>query len=946
MTDTASDVQQGKLPVEETPLLVLLDGHAMVHRAFHAIQNPLTLRRTGEEIRGVYGFTQMLLKAIDTLKPTHLILTFDMPGPTFRHDMFDEYKAQRPSMSDELRGQFPHIRRLLEAFHVPIFELSKYEADDLLGTLSAHARDKDVDTVIITGDTDTLQLVGPHVRVLLQYSTQKQTLYGEPEVGERYGGLTPDQVIDLKALCGDTSDNIPGIPSVGPKTAIKLLLQYDSVQGIYDHLDELPAKQQALFEEHRERVFQGLTLVTIVRDAPVELSMDDCKWGQYDRAEVVEVLKDLEFFSTISKIPQGANDSAGEDSPLQPSLMPAPVGDAVDTDYKTVTDAKSLDAMVKELAASKGFAFDTETMPIGEDVKGVQPMRSGLVGLSFSTEKGKAWYVPVGHAEGTQLTWDQVLEKLRPVLEDPNVPKAAHNANYDLTMLGTNGVTIQGFAFDTMLAAHLLGHKAIGLKNMSLDLLGIETTPIADLIGTGRKMTTMDQVSIELVSPYASADADMTFRLWGMLEERLKTEGLLELFTKVEVLLTPIIVQMQITGIALDVGLMETMAVSLGERIGTLEQDSYDSLGHTFNLASPKQLGEVLFDELKLGEMAGIGKPKKTKTGGYSTDASALESLSGAHPLVDMVLEYRQLSKLKSTYVDALPSLVNPRTGKLHTTYNQAGSVTGRFSSNDPNLQNIPIRTDLGRQIRVAFHPGEEGWLLLAADYSQIELRVLAHLSEDPGLLEAFRSDQDIHAATAAQVYGVELDQVTPDMRRIAKVLNFGIIYGLSAFGIAQQTELSMEEGRDFIESYLGRYPKVKDYIENTKQMARDQGYVQTLLGRRRYTPEITSSNPQIRQATEREAINMPVQGTAAEALKLAMLGIDRRMTEEGFKSHLLLQVHDELIFETPPDEIEDLKSLLLDVMPRAMELAPTPVEFAVPLKVATKAGSNWGELE
>ena len=945
MTEPASGSQQSLFPVEKSPLLVLLDGHAMVHRAFHAIQNPLTLRRTGEEVRGVYGFTQMLLKAIETLKPTHVILTFDRPTPTFRHEMFDEYKAQRPSMTPELAGQFPHIRRLLEALRIPIFELDRYEADDLLGTLSAQARDKDVDTVIITGDTDTLQLVGPHVSVLLQYSTQKQTLYGEPEVSERYGGLTPAQVIDLKALCGDTSDNIPGIPSVGPKTAIKLLLQYGTLQGIYDHLEELPAKQQALFEEHRERVFKGLILVTIVRDAPVALDMDHSKWGDYDRSDVVEVLKDLEFFSTVSKIPGGANDSE-QATPLQPSLMSDTPAPSADTDYRTVNDMKALEAMVKELTSSKGFAFDTETAPLDPEEKGVQPMRSSLVGLSFSTEAGKAWYVPVGHAEGQQIPLEQVLETLRPVLEDPNVPKAAHNANYDLTMLGTNGVTMQGLAFDTMLAAHLLGHKAIGLKNMSLDLLGIEMTPITDLIGSGRKVTTMDQVAIEQVAPYASADADMTFRLWGMLEERLKTEGLLDLFTKVEVLLTPIIVQMQLTGIALDVDRMEKMAYILGERLKELEVDSYESLGHTFNLASPKQLGDVLFDELKLGEMAEIGKPKKTKTGGYSTDAAALEALRGVHPLVDMVLEHRQLSKLKSTYVDALPMLVNPRTGRLHTTYNQAGSVTGRFSSNDPNLQNIPIRTDLGRQIRVAFHPGEEGWLLLAADYSQIELRVLAHLSEDPGLLEAFRNDQDIHAATAAQVYSVELDQVTPDMRRIAKVLNFGIIYGLSAFGIAQQTELSMEEGRDFIESYLGRYPKVKEYIENTKQMARDQGYVQTLLGRRRYTPEITSSNAQIRQATEREAINMPVQGTAAEALKLAMLGVDRRMAEEGFKSNLLLQVHDELIFETPPDEVEALKSLLLEVMPRAMELAPTPVEFAVPLKVATKAGSNWGELE
>ena len=941
MINTTSDVTQRK-STDESQLLVLLDGHAMVHRAFHAIQNPLTLRRTGEEVRGVYGFTQMLFKAIETLKPTHLILTFDRPGPTFRHEIFDEYKAQRPSMTSELANQFPHIRRLLEAFQIPIFELDRYEADDLLGTLSAQASANGVDSVIITGDTDTLQLVGLHTKVLLQYSTLWQTLYSETEVSERYGGLTPKQVIDLKALCGDSSDNIPGIPSVGPKTAIKLLLQYHSVQGIYNHLDELPVKQQELFGQHRERVFQGHTLVTIVRDAPIELDMDNCRWGRFDRSAVVEVLKDLEFFSAINKIPGGT----AQEPKLEITQVTAYPNDSVEIDYQTVVDANALASMARELTSSKGFAFDTETRPFDEETRGVQPMRSGLVGMSFSMEDGKAWYVPVGHAEGTQLSLEQVLETLRPVLENPDVLKAAHNANYDLTVLGTNGVTVNGFAFDTMLASHLLGYKAIGLKSMSLDLMGIEMMPITDLIGSGRNVTTMDKVAIEQVSPYASADADMTFRLWGILEKQLKEEGLLELFTKMEVLLTPIIVQMQLTGISLNIDLMAKMAISLGERLSQLEEDSYQTLGHTFNLASPKQLGEVLFDELKLAEVAGIGKPKKTKTGGYSTDASALESLTGVHPLVDTVLEHRQLSKLKSTYVDALPILVNPRTCRLHTTYNQAGAVTGRFSSIDPNLQNIPIRTDLGRQIRVAFHAGTEGWLLLAADYSQIELRVLAHLSADPGLLEAFRNDQDIHAATAAQVYGVALDQVTLDMRRIAKVLNFGIIYGLSAFGIAQQTELSMEEGREFIESYLGRYPQVKNYIESTKQMARDQGYVETLLGRRRYTPEITSNNPQLRQATEREASNMPVQGTAAEALKLAMLGVDRRMTEEGFKSNLLLQVHDELIFETPPDEIENLKSLLLDVMPRAMELAPTPVEFAVPLKVATKAGSSWGELE
>ncbi len=934
--------QQATLGVEDSPLLVLLDGHAMVHRAFHAIQNPLTLRRTGEEVRGVYGFTQMLLRAIETLRPTHLILTFDYPTPTFRHDLFKDYKAQRPSMPQELSNQFPHIRRLMEALRVPIMEMDRYEADDLLGTLSAQAADKGLDTVIITGDTDTLQLVGPRVRVLLQYSTAKQTLYGESEVRERYGGLTPGQVIDYKAICGDTSDNIPGVPGVGPKTASKLLLEFGDIPGIYHHLDALPAKQSALFAEHHDRVFQGRTLVTIVRDAPVSLDLDEARWGTYNRAEVIDVLKDLEFFSTINRIPGGESDAPVESQAAEGS----DADPAVETNYRTVRDAVSLDELVRSLTASGGFAFDTETAPDGLDVKGVQPMRSNLVGLSFATAPGAAWYVPVGHTEEGQLSQEQVLEALRPVLEDPELPKAAHNGNYDLTVLAHHGVRMQGFAFDTMLAAHLLGHKAIGLKNMSLDLLGIEMTPISDLIGSGRAQTTMDRVPVDQAALYASADADMTYRLWVMLDERLRTEGMLDYFKLIEVALLPIVVDMQVTGISLQVDMMHQMADALGQRVAQLEVDSYESLGHRFNLGSPKQLGEVLFDELKLGELMEIGKPKKTKTGGYSTDAAALEALRGVHPLVDMVLEHRQLTKLKSTYVDALPTLINPKTGRLHTTYNQAGSVTGRFSSNDPNLQNIPIRTDLGRQIRVAFLPNQPGWLLLAADYSQIELRVLAHLSQDPGLLEAFREDQDIHAATASQVYDVTLDQVTPDMRRIAKVLNFGIIYGLSAFGISQQTELTVEEGRGFIESYLGRYPKVREYIDGTKQMARDMGYVETLLGRRRYMPEIASSNPQIRQASEREAINMPVQGTAAEALKLAMQGVAREMSERGLRSNLLLQVHDELIFETPSDEIEELKSLLLDVMPRAMELAPKPVEFAVPLKVATKSGGNWGELE
>ena len=576
--------QQATLGVEDAPLLVLLDGHAMVYRAFLAIDRPLTVRSTGEEVRGVYGFTQMLLRAIDDLRPTHLVLTFDRSGPTFRHQLYHDYKATRPEMDPELSNQFPHVRRLMEALRVPIMELDEFEADDILGTLSAQAAEQGVDTVIVTGDTDTLQLVGPRVRVLMQRPGGQYIIYGETEVQERYGGLTaPQQVIDHKALCGDTSDNIPGIPGVGNKTAIKLLLQYGDIPGIYEHLDELPARQTALFEEHRDRVLQGRTLVTIVRDAPVRLDLDDARWGTYNRAEVVEVLKGLEFFSTINRIPGGESDGPVTSASAE-AAAPAP---AVETDYRTVRDASELDELVKALAASDGFAFDTETAPDGLDVKGVQPMRSNLVGLSFATEPGRAWYVPVGHAEAAQLTQEQALEALRPVLEDPELPKAAHNANYDLTVLAHHGVRVQGFAFDTMLAAHLLGHKAIGLKNMALDMLGIEMTPISELIGSGRTQTTMDRVAIDQAAPYASADADMTYRLWVMLHERLGQEGLLDYFTGIEVALLPIVVDMQVTGIAINADMMHQMADALGQRVAQLEVDAYESLGHRFNLGSP-----------------------------------------------------------------------------------------------------------------------------------------------------------------------------------------------------------------------------------------------------------------------------------------------------------------------------------------------------------------------
>ena len=936
--------QQAAFQLESRPTLMLLDGNALVHRAWHAIQNPLTRRSTGEDVRGAYGFIQMLLKSVQDYRPEGIAITFDTPAPTFRDAIFAEYKAQRPPTPSPLLAQFPLVRRIVEVFRVPIFELDGYEADDLLGTLSAQSVEQGYRALVVTGDTDTLQLVDQHVNVLLQYSIQKRTVYDDLEVRKKYGGLGPRQLIALKALRGDPSDNIPGVPGVGEKTAVKLLLDYETVEGIYANLDKLTPKQRELFEQHREQVARGIRLVTIQQDAPVKLDPGACKWGEYERREVIEVLRDLEFFSIVDRIPVG-KDERGAPPAAQEKAEgkngAAPPAPAVD--YRTVTRSEELEELASEMAASEGFAFDTETTHQDQ-------MKARLVGLAFSSAKGRGWYVPVGHARGEQLPKRQVLDALRPALEDPGKPKAGHNANYDVTVLANEGVHVRGLDCDTMLLSYMLGHKAVGLKQLALAILGVEMTPISAVIGSGRNEKTMDQVAIADAASYACADAEMTLRLREALEPSLKRDRAWWLYQNVEMPLLPVVVQMQRDGITLDTKLLREMGEEFGREIGDLERTVFDTVGHTFNMGSPKQLGEVLFDELRLP------KTKRTASGGHSTDAAALESVrhmlgqgNGGNPdprglaVIDSLLRWRELTKLKSTYVDALPEIVNADTGRVHTSYNLAGAVTGRMSSSDPNLQNIPIRTEMGRRIRRAFVPREAGWQLVGADYSQIELRVLAHLSQDPALLEAFRQGQDIHASTASQVFGVPLKEVTSDQRRLAKVLNFGVIYGLSAFGVAQQTELSPDQGVEFIQSYFARYPRVKEYLNETRRKAREEGSVATLLGRKRHTPEASTGNFVARQAAEREAINMPVQGTAAEIMKLAMLRVAERLRADGLRSRMLLQVHDELIFESPADEVERLRALLQDVMPRAMEGV---AEFTVPLEVAVKVGGNWGELE
>ena len=910
-------------PQERQPLLMIMDGHAMVHRSFRAIsqQRNLTSNATGEDTTGVYGFANVFLRALQEWNPAYCAIAFDTSASTFRHEQFEDYKAQRPPSPPELRPQFDRVKQLMAAFGVPVFELDGWEADDVIGTLTRQAEEAGVDSVILTGDRDTFQLISPRVRVDLASSIQDRRVYDEAELAERYSGLTSAQQPDFKALVGDSSDNIPGVPKVGEKRAAALLNDYDTLEGIYENLEAVkPPSVKAALGENRDRAFSNRELMTIDREAPVSLDLEQCRFWRYDRRDVVALLTELEFFSVVSRVPQPDGSGAAQpDAGRQPEQ---------ETDYTVVQTQAQLDSMIAAIEETGSFTFDTETTDL-------DAMRAELAGLSFAVAPGRAWYIPVGHREGEQLPLEPVLAAVRPLFESPDIAKCAHNANYDMTVLANHGVRLANVDFDTMIAAHLLGrsYNQLGLKDLSLNELGHEMTPIKDLIGSGRKQITFDQVEIAAAADYAAADADITVRLRDVFEPQLERDNLRGLMDDTELALLPVLVTMQRHGIKMDSGVLHEMSADLYRQMEQIKSDIYQSVGHEVNLDSPKQLSDLLFAEL------GLPKTRRTKTG-YSTDANALEGLKGIHPVVDGILEYRQVSKLKSTYVDALPDMVNPVTGRVHTSYNQTGSATGRISSSDPNLQNIPIRTELGRQVRRAFvAEGAPDWQLFSADYSQIELRVLAHLSQDPGLLDAFQRGEDIHASTASLMFEVPINEVDSDMRRIAKVLNFGVIYGLSPHGISQQTGFSREQGREFIDTYFAKYPGISEYLETVKAQARADQYVETALGRRRYLADINSPNFNTRGAAERMAINMPIQGTAADIMKLAMVRVQRRLDAEEMQTKMLLQVHDELVFETPREELDALRDLVFDEMPAAMSLDVT-------LKVDAKWADNWGDME
>jgi len=905
---------------EEKPLLLLFDGNALVHRAFHALP-PLTQPKTGELVNAVYGFASTLLKVFADFKPTHWAVAFDRPGPTFRHEMFEEYKAQRPTTPEELKSQIKKVHQLVEAFHIPVFEIDGFEADDVLGTLGKQADEQGVETIIVTGDNDMLQAVLPRVKALAPRRTFTDTiLYDEEAVEQKYG-IKPEQLSDLKALVGDVSDNIPGLPSVGEKTAAKLLQQYGSLQGIYDHIEDItPGKLQNTLGEHRAQAFRNKELSTIVRSVPIKLDLKTCQVSHYDRSEVARLFKELEFIKLLPRLPQIGTESHPSAGVGLVSTRPSAVK------CHMVNTETALEQLIGELGKALGLAIEVETT-------GEKAAMADLVGIAISPSRGKEFYIPLGHQglnPPQQLLLTQVAARLKPILGNAGIVKIAYNGKHVIAVLAGCGVKLENLNFDPMLAAYLLGEKSLGLKALAFNKLGIEIATPAELTGAGKKQSSLSLLDANRIADHACVSVNIVWSLKESLETELRKKGLWRLFTDVEMALIPVLVAMERNGILLDTGLLREMSREMGKELLRLEKEIYSSVGHHFNINSPQQLGRVLFGELKLPQS------RKTKTG-YSTEASVMEALRGVHPVVEFILQYRQLSKLKSTYVDALPALINHKTGRVHTSFNQTGTATGRLSSSDPNLQNIPIRGEMGNKIRKAII-APPGAYLLSADYSQIDLRALAHLSQDPGLIAAFARDEDIHTLTASKLFGVPANEVTPEMRRNAKTVNFGVVYGMSDYGLEQATNLSREEASQFIALYFEKYPGVKEYLGATKEQARKLGYVQTVLGRRRFLPEINSYNRMVREAAERMAINAPVQGSSADIIKIAMINVHREMERRNLESKMLLQIHDELLFEVPEAEVEEMKSLVAELMPHAFELC-------VPVKIDIKLGKNWGEM-
>ena len=885
--------------MSENKKLYLIDVSAYFYRAFYAIPHLSTSK--GLPTNAIYGFTTMLQKLIKDEAPKYLAAALDRPEPTFRHEAYQEYKAHRDEMPDNLSLQIPYIKEVIKAFKISMLEKPGYEADDIMGTLAKQAEKDDVDVVIVSGDKDMCQSVTSKVVLL---DTMKNKITDTAGVKKKFG-VGPEKVIDVLGLMGDSSDNVPGVPGIGPKTAESLINEFGSIDGIYENLEKISKKKiKQSLKENKGQAYLSKKLVTLDTEVPLDKTWKDLELSPPDNDALRELFKKFEFTRLIKEVSSEKRE---------------------DKRYQLLTAPEEINKLFSALKEEGSFTLDLETTS-------EHPMKAEIAGISFAWKEHEAYYIPVAH-QGMEAQPDRdfVLSELKTILEDESIKKTGHNIKYEYIIFKRQGITLRGMECDTMVASYVLNPSKYrhSLDNVSLDYLDHKTISFKDVVGTGKKALTFDQVAIEKAKEYACEDSDIASILSKMLLPKLKEEGADELYYKIEMPLVKVLAKMEMNGVKLDMDFLESLSNEFGHKLDLLEKKIYQAAGEEFNISSTKQLGEILFNKLQLPVQ------KKTKTG-YSTDVSTLTELSHIHPLPAEILSYRSLAKLKSTYIDNMPALVNEKTGRIHTSFNQTMTATGRLSSSDPNLQNIPIRTEEGRRIREAFIT-VPGWKILSADYSQIELRLLAHLSADENLTDAFIKEEDIHARTASEVWGIKLEEVTDQMRREAKVINFGIIYGMSSFGLSKELEIAPKQAQDYINDYFLQYKQVRKYLDTVLENARKDEYVSTLMNRKRYLPEINAKNGAVRKFAERTAINAPIQGTAADLIKIAMIHIYEELGMKNLKSKMIMQVHDELVFEVPEEEIDMLSSLVREKMEGVYDLN-------VPLKVDMSWGKNWKE--
>ena len=917
--------------------LLLIDAYALIYRSYYALIRSPRINSKGFNTSAIFGFVNILEDVLKKENPSHVAVAFDPKGPTFRHEAFEQYKAQREETPEVIRQSVPIIRDIIEAYNIPILEVPGYEADDVIGTISKQAAQKGFTVYMMTPDKDYGQLVGDNIYMYRPKHGGGYDIMGVPEVLAKFNLSSTEQVIDLLGLMGDSSDNIPGCPGVGEKTAQKLLADFGSIDNLLANTDKLKGAQKKKVEENAEQIRFSKFLATIKTDVPIEFDADSCKKQNVNEDKLIEIYTELEFRTFINRFKQEPQKEV-KSGPVQGSLF------AIFSDENTEAEKKSSLADLKStphtyhiadneeeiskicsiLANQKFFCFDTET-------DGIDPLTAELVGMSFSITKNEAWYVPVP-ANREEAT--KIVARFSPALQNPEIQKIGQNIKFDILVLRKYGVKVAGPLFDTMIAHYLLNPELRhNMDYLAETYLKYKTVSIEELIGPkGKKQGNMRNVPLNQISEYAAEDADITLQLKDYFEPLLKQESVEDLFHNIEMPLIYVLAEMEATGVTLDTSALKESSEILSGQLVSLEKEIHELAGLEFNINSPKQIGEVLFDRMKLDE-----KAKKTKTGGYSTSEEVLEKLRSKHPIIGKILEYRGLKKLLSTYIDALPELINKETGKIHTSFNQAVTATGRLSSTNPNLQIIPVRDEMGREIRRAFTADNDDCIFFSADYSQIELRIMAHLSNDAHMVEAFVSGEDIHAATAAKIYNVPINEVTSDMRRKAKTANFGIIYGISVFGLAERLNIPRAESKELIDGYFNTYPEIRKYMDESIRVAKEHGYVETIFKRKRFLPDINSGNAVVRGYAERNAINAPIQGSAADIIKLAMIKIHQRFEEEGLKSRMILQVHDELNFNVYKDEYEKVKEIVLDSMENVIKLR-------VPLIADYGEGKSWLE--